>query len=264
MNENYQNDPLQEGRVQIYIPTMQPENSGIYSQYMKSNNKEQSEHYNKFPWAVTLVKDLTNGNVVYGNFIDNDFSQFIILGLQANVSENEITNIVSSGYNISGNTLTKYTTAIIIENEVGLNHNDYLNNNISNNKYTYIECNDNGAFSIGLIQWHAVNAFNILLKIKNELPNWDSYWTDKDLYIYKDLNRNSAVNNNYNTYKLTNGSSEYNSIKAMLGSEVGKKVQLEHSSDFAYSYITDLQNNYGISNPAVIIWLSDFMNQYRT
>lgn len=262
VNENYQNDPQNNGRVQIYIPSMQPNNSSIYEQYMNTSNKESSQYYNQFPWAVTLVKDLTNGNIVYGNFIDNDYSQFIILGLQANISENETLNIIGNNYNLSGDSLTQYTTAIIIENEVGLSYNDYLNNNIADENYTHIECDDNGAFSIGLIQWHANNAFDILLKIKNELSNWDTYWEDKDLYIYKDLNRNSAINNNYNTYTLTKDSQEYNSIKSMLGSDKGKEVQLKHSSDFAYSYITDLQNNYNISNPAVVIWLADFMNQY--
>lgn len=54
----------------------------------------------------------------------------------------------------------------------------------------------------------------------------------------------------------------YNGITGMLGSDKGKEAQREYASQDTQKAIDDLINNYGITNPAVIIFVADIMNQY--
>ena len=265
VNSNFQQDPQGEGRIQIYIPDMQYEYSDIYKVYMNSSDKASTGNMDKFPWAITLVANLKEGNIVYGNFIQNNYSQFIILGLDANNPANSSTinntNNIGKGYNITGDTLLEYTCAIIISNEVGIEPSQYPNN-IPDYCYSHIDPDDNGAWSIGLIQWNKTKAFNLLCYIKDFIPDWEDYWSDKSLLLYQDIKNGKANNYNYEHYKMTEGTVEYYAVKNMLSCEKGKEAQLNYSSKEVYEYIRDLQDNYDISNPAVIIWLSDLMNQY--
>ena len=270
VNDNYQNDPLNLGRVQIYIPEQQYEYADIYQSYMNSGDKASTGDMDKFPWAITLVPDLKEGNVVYGNFIQNDYSQFIVLGLDANnvinttIAENGVGgSILGSGYNITGDDLLQKTTAIIVANEVGIDPRDYPDD-IASSYFEKINPNDNGSWSIGLLQWHSNRAFNLLVYMTTTIPDWQDYWEDKGLFLYQDIRDGKANRYNYNKFTIAVGSTEYNAVQAMLSSEKGIETQIEYASNDVYQYIQDLQNNYQIHNSAVIIWLADLMNQYGT
>lgn len=268
VNSNFQQDPQQKGRVQIYIPEQQYEYSDIYQSYMNAGDKASTGNMDKFPWAITLVPDLKEGNIVYGNFIQNDYSQFIVLGLDANnvinttIAENGVGgSILGSGYDISGDELLQRATAIIVANEVGIDPKDYPDD-IADSYFERINPDDNGAWSIGLLQWHANRAFNLLSYMTSYVEDWQEYWPDKSIFLYQDIRDNKANIYNYNKFTITVGSSEYNSVQAMLSSDDGKDIQIEYASNDVYQYIQNLQNNYQIHNPAVIIWLADLMNQY--
>ena len=84
VNEDYDADPEGKDRVQIYIPSIHFDLADIYADYMTDGNKEENEHWGDFPWAVPMVDDLENGNVVYGSYINNTNDEYIVLGLEVN------------------------------------------------------------------------------------------------------------------------------------------------------------------------------------
>lgn len=188
VNDNFESDPMGLFRVQVYIPTMFYEYNSIYESYMNSSDKASSEDADKFPWAKSLVKDLKNGNIVYGSFVNNNAEEFVILGLDANNPKNNPTDSTGEGYNISGSGLLDLAMPIIISNEVGINPEQWPNG-MSDSQYTNINPYDNGGWSIGLIQWHHCRAYDVLLHITTKDSNWKSYWLDKSIDLYRDLEK---------------------------------------------------------------------------
>lgn len=261
VNANPDEGPQDEYKVQVYIPQMQYEYDNVYEEYMNSSNKDSSKYKDVFPWAKSLVKDLKNGNVVFGSFINNDKGDFIILGLDAYNPKN---TLVESGsiYDISGSGLIDLAMPIIIHHEVGLPVNAWPDG-ITDSQYGNINPNDNGSWSLGLIQWNKGRAYDLLLEIAKK-GNWESYWTDKADQLFSDLKgQNTSNRSKYGQgYTITKNTPKYNSIRAMLVSENGKSTQMELAKVDTQSSITDLQQNYQIQNPAVIIFIADIMNQY--
>lgn len=261
VNANPDEGPQDEYKVQVYIPQMQYEYDNVYEEYMNSSNKDSSKYKDVFPWAKSLVKDLKNGNVVFGSFINNDKGDFIILGLDAYNPKN---TLVESGsiYDISGSGLIDLAMPIIIHHEVGLPVNAWPDG-ITDSQYGNINPNDNGSWSLGLIQWNKGRAYDLLLEIAKK-GNWESYWTDKADQLFNDLKgQNTSNRSKYGQgYTITKNTPKYNSIRAMLVSENGKSTQMELAKVDTQSSITDLQQNYQIQNPAVIIFIADIMNQY--
>lgn len=262
VNDNINDDPDYKYRVQIYIPSMYPEYLDIYEDYINSSDKPNNGNKDKFPWAQTLVKDLKNGNIVYGSFIYGKSNQFIILGLDATNPKNNSSPSSSSIYNISGSGLLDLAMGIIMHNEVGLAIGQYPDG-LTDANYGNINPADNGGCSIGLIQWHESNAINLLKDIKDADSNWESYWTDKSLTTYTSLKSGSIKYSNFGeTWKLTKGSSEYNAIYKMLVSEEGKRIQREKASERTAGSMEKLQSEFNVTNPALLIYCADIMNQY--
>lgn len=262
VNDNVNDDPDYKYRVQIYIPSMYPEYLDIYEDYINSSDKSNNGNKDKFPWAQTLVKDLKNGNIVYGSFIYGKSNQFIILGLDATNPKNESSSSSSSIYNISGSGLLDLAMGIIMHNEVGLAIGQYPDG-LTDANYGNINPADNGGCSIGLIQWHESNAIDLLRDIKNANSNWESYWTDKSLTTFTSLKSGTIKYSNFGeTWKLTKGSAEYNAIYKMLISEEGKRVQREKASQRTAESMEKLQSEFNVTNPALLIYCADIMNQY--
>lgn len=281
-------DPENKNRIQIYIPSLQIEYSNLYVTYAKldKNGKENSADKSKFPWATSSVKDLVVGNKVIGCNLNNENSEYVILGL--NVNDDMDSSIVPVGGNgilsISGNAsgLLDLAMPIILSNEIGVST-DAWPNNIPDKNYALItpydkgcsctnkpRCMHSGGWSIGLIQWHHGRAFNLMFEIAKADSDWKNKSDNQNLDIIKDLE--SSVNNN-STYNYANkytdnyhpieGTQPYNFIKNMLSSDTGKKVQREKASeDIAYSIKLVTSEPYNISNPAIVIWLVDILNQY--
>lgn len=97
------NDTESKNRIQIYIPSLNPEYLDIYEEYMNASDKESTGNKDKFPWAQTLVKDLKAGNIVYGSFINGKSNEFIVLGLDATNPKNNTSD--ESIYSVSGSGL---------------------------------------------------------------------------------------------------------------------------------------------------------------
>ena len=67
-------------RYQVYVPVLHNSFKGMYEQYIKDNDKDNSIYKDYFPWASSIIEDLKIGDVVYIGFINNDTKQLLILG----------------------------------------------------------------------------------------------------------------------------------------------------------------------------------------
>lgn len=269
VNDDDSMDPNGLGRVQIYIPSIQTDEQyfTVYPEYTTSDDKEHHEGWNMFPWAISLVEGLENGNIVYISNIDNQNNSYIILGLDVNNPANN----KGSGGDLSAGSLygiLDLAMPIILHNEVGTAIKDWPDN-IPDKNYKTITPYDNGGWSIGLIQWHHARAFDCLYQIAKADSNWESKFTEKgDLYndLKKSLanNSSSAYRTKYQAnYHPSKGSAIYTSIQNMLGSDIGKETQRAFASEDTAESLEKLMGEpYSIMNPAVLIWLADIMNQY--
>lgn len=124
--------------------------------------------------------------------------------------------------------------------------------------YNSINHNDNGALSIGKVQWHAGRAQNLLKDIYEASPQ--EFKSIADKYGAGNL-INSIKNDDWSNKVLSVGSSEYNAIKEILSTDVGKKIQDELSQKDITDYIS-VGKSYGLKDPAALIYFADFANQY--
>lgn len=260
VNVDTNQDPAGEYRVQIYIPSTQYEFDSVYESYMNSADKLNNDDSSKFPWAKSLVKDLKVGNIVYGSNISNDQNEYIILGLDAYNPKNQQTT--DSAYNVNGTDLLSLAMPIIVHNEVGIDVSAWPDN-ISDSNYKRVLGNDNGAWSIGLIQWNASRAYDLLLKISNNDTNWKSAWTNQSYSLFQDLSTNSSsARSKYGKgFTIAEGSDLCNCIQNMLSSDSAKSTQRDYASEDTQSSIKTVQEK-GVSNPMITIFLVDIMNQY--
>lgn len=274
VNTDTNMDPENKNRIQIYIPSMQMEYADAFVEYAKLDNdaKQNSDHKTKFPWATTLVEGLEVGNNVVGCNLNNNNSEYVIMG--KNVNDDKDENFGDSSYDFLGlsgdaSGLLDLAMPIILQNEVGISTNAWPDK-IPDANYTLITPYDNGGWSIGLIQWHHGRAFNLMYAIAKEDSNWKSKSPNKNLDIVKDIASSLKNNSTYgyaskytSNYHPTSGTDPYRFIKNMLGSNVGKKVQRDKAKEDTGNAIELVMGTkYGVSNPAIIIWLVDIMNQY--
>lgn len=267
VNADTAQDPEANYRIQIYIPLLQPEYLSIYENYIKDGNKSQNNDRTKFPWAISLVGDLKEGNIVYGSFINNDTNQYIILGMDAYNPANQDSG--ADGYLANGQDLLNLTMPIILRNEIGMDINAWPDN-IPNSAFTRINPYDNGGWSIGLIQWHHARAYDCCFEITKKDGAWEDKFTNKSCQLYNDLKESvrkgsaSQQRNRYGSnFHPTPGTALYTSISNLLGSAEGKEAQKEYASSDTQNSISNLQGDpYNIQNPAIIIFLADIMNQY--
>ena len=290
VNIDRSQDPQGYNRVQIYVPSIHYRYDDIVEGYV--NNTNRGDHMSKFPWAFCLPLKVNCGSWVYAAYLDNELNKFVILGLDTGDSTNSdiITAFeksldhaiecdcgckdeygdsdFSDGFGGFATDLVEMTIPIILYNEVGVPFGSYPNN-IGDNYFSKIVSSDNGqGWSIGLLQWHHTKAFDVCYEIAKADPNWESCFTDKSLQLYIDLKNcvnkgsSSPERNKYqDTYKPTPGSSTYNSITALLSSAKGKQIQIECARHDVAQYIEIIQSK-GITNPALIIFLADIVNQY--
>ena len=263
VNNNMNADPDKNGRIQIFIPDLQPNYTSIVASYISDSNKSSNSDRTKYPWAITLVPDLKNGDEVYISTIQNESGKFIILGKSV-YSPNNSYSLYTGDLSVSK--LLELTMPCILHEEVGIDYTDYPDN-ISNNAYGNINCADPNTMSIGLIQWHDVRAHDCLFQCCKADNNWRNYWEDKSTNLYKSLDNSISAgdNSNYRTagsIALTRNTSNYNGVYNTLTSVDGKKAQLSFASLDTQEAIDSLINTYEVTNPAIIIFCADIMNQY--
>lgn len=277
VNSDYTQDPEGLNRVQIYIPDLRPELANKCDEYLALSNKNESELFSQFPWAYTMFPNLKPGYIGFGSYVNNENNQFVILGLDANDPINAEAFAYAYGGSSSSSGLGGYDAndlvglilPIMVNNEVGAPIEDFPNK-LTDAHYGDILPDDNGGWSIGIIQWHNCLAFNIMHEIAKNDADWKSKFVDKSWVLVshiesalRDGNR-SAWANKWEGYVPVVGSSDYQSIKNMLLSEKGKETQLTFAADnIKTDYLDDIQADpYNVTNPAIAIFLSDIMNQY--
>lgn len=144
---------------------------------------------------------------------------------------------------LSGNTLASIADKVI---------------NGQEGTYNSINPRDNGALSIGKVQWHAGRAQNLLKDIYEASP--EEFKSIADKYGAGNL-ISSIKNDDWSGKILSEGSSEYNAIKEILSTDISKKIQDELSQKDITDYI-DVGKSYGLKDPAALIYFADFANQY--
>ena len=271
VNANSNEDPESRGRVQIYIPSVHLQYSDIYLDYMQSEDKASHDGWSKFPWATTIVEGLENGSVVFGNYIDNENNKYIIIGKDVNNSVLGIETSQSYSATMSGTSsgILLVTIPIILQNEIGIATTDWPDG-ISDAQYGKITPYDNGGWSVGLLQWHHSRAFDCMYEIAKNYTNWIECFTSTNLDFVRDLQSSltacspAAYRTKYQaSFHPTPDTVLYNGIYRMLVSDMGKKTQQNIAKLDTLETINMLMADpYNLTNPAIIIFLTDLVNQY--
>ena len=121
--------------------------------------------------------------------------------------------------------------------------------------YNTINRNDNGALSIGLLQWHGDRALSILKTIcKNMSPISIKNILDDSLY-------NEIINpNTVWSKRVIDSNIEYDRLYRLLSTEVSKSIQLNSAIDTVEGYINIGSCN-GIVDNQALIYFADIYNQ---
>ena len=114
VNADTSQDPNSLNRIQIYVPALHYNFEGVYKQYIQDTNKANSIYKSYFPWATTAVDELTNGDIVFCNFLNNDPNSFIIIGKDIAASKSINGEGGYSGTPMAATDLLNLTMPIII------------------------------------------------------------------------------------------------------------------------------------------------------
>lgn len=144
----------------------------------------------------------------------------------------------------SGDGLASYVADIIHGNEGG---------------YTSINYDDNGALSLGKIQWHAGRAKDLLNQIKS--ADTSGFNSIVNQFGAQSLSSSMASNAGWGDYTLSKGSAEAKAIQALLGSEVGKQVQDSIMTSDTQGYLNK-GKELGLSDTKALAFYADLANQY--
>lgn len=272
INTDSSQDPNGTDRIQIYVPYLHYQNITEYENYIADNNKVSNDNRLLFPWAVTLIDDLHVGDEVYCSFINNEGDNFIILGIANGILSSDATASNGSSFSGSASGILAKTMPIIMLNEVGIALGDYPDN-IADSKFTKINPADNGGWSIGLIQWHEPRAYDCMFQICKsgdaEVTNLMNTYA-KTTSLFADLKESVAKDSsspNRNKYQSSfvpsYGSDIYNKIYTVLATKASREVQIKYAQQDTLDTLNHLMGEpYNISNPAVLIFLADILNQY--
>ena len=228
-------DPIGAGRNQVYIPAIHGKlDASRVASGVQSNNSTIA-----YPWAEYLAYTDTTptvGTYVLIGLQGNDYNSMVILGKYGNI-ESSSSSIMSS---VTGGTLAELAAQVIFGNE---------------GNYESIAWNDNGAISIGKIQWHANRARNLLklIRSKNE-SNFDNIASGTSLV--SDLNSDWSHWRNYSS-----GSPTGNALKSILATNESHTAQDEQAIEDVKGYISTAEAG-GITDPKCLIYIADIINQY--
>lgn len=123
---------------------------------------------------------------------------------------------------------------------------------INEGSYTTVVKNDNGALSIGKVQWHAGNALELLKAIISK--------NNKNAYSLLGASLYNEIINSHGWSSRILNDSEASKIAKLLATSESKTVQ----DRMAESYVTSYLNhgiNMGIRNAAALIYFADVENQ---
>lgn len=236
---DYTNDPLSLNRLQVYIPSIH----GEYDEKkvgVAENEADNTE--DKYPWAqCSILEKLSTipkyGETVWIMFETNNTRLPVVIGRHtAGMVDTE----ASQGTGIAGGTLAEIAASIIFGNE---------------GNYESVAWNDNGAISIGKIQWHANRAKNLLNKIREKNQSgFDSIDNGSGIV--------SSLGNDWSRWKnWTAGCPAGRALKSILATNESHTAQDEQALSDVQGYL-DTAASGGITDPKCLIYLADIINQY--
>ncbi|NDO29206.1 hypothetical protein ADH76_09920 [Enterocloster clostridioformis] len=117
--------------------------------------------------------------------------------------------------------------------------------------YTSVNANDNGAVSVGKVQWHGSRALDLLKKICKAESRAE---TILGASLYAEIVK--AIQWNTRTVNQT----EKAAISNLLGTEAGKKVQDRQAEEDVTGYVAH-GAQMGIEDPQSLVYFADLENQ---
>lgn len=257
-------------RVQVYIPEMQITDELRYEQYMAlSGSKKGNEEFTKYPWAYNTISDVKNGDLVYVSTLSNTNGSFVILGKDTKSSG---TSGVGGGGELDASSLAELVIPIILREECGFGspplYNQYWDSNVKDPCAVYTT-KTSDAWSVGILNWDASRAYNLMYEIARQDSNWKSYFSDQSQQFVVNMSYDVSMGSSRGgTYSImisgrTSVPSVENGIKNMASSNIGQEVQKRQARADTTSYIQGLMDE-GINNPAILIYMADLCNQWGT
>lgn len=268
INNDSSTDPLKENRIQVYIPEIQ--DTGELSELFKDiGSSGSTEHLNKFSWAYNTISDIKNGDTVYVTNLSNYVGNYVILGRDVSCGG---TGGVGGGDVLDAGNLAELLLPLIIHEECGAGnpplylYNEDWPDNIPDSAFGCYTAKTSSSFSVGLLNWDASRAYELLIDVAKKDGNWENYWDDKSYSVFQYIKEDARTGNTTNTAHIsacrTSDQKIINSIQKMLTSRVGKEWQLAKARQEMTDLLQTFQDKQGITNPAVMIFLGDWCNQY--
>jgi|GEM_PF-3480338 len=130
---------------------------------------------------------------------------------------------------------------------------------LNEGNYSSINRDDKGSLSIGKIQWHATRAGELLSNIYQMNPQAAEQAFAQGL---NPVVANAVRNNDrqfFTSYKV-NSDSDYNVIKALLGSTEGKAAQDQLAANNVAGYLNQASAA-GITDPRAMMLVADYINK---
>ena len=121
-----------------------------------------------------------------------------------------------------------------------------------------INPNDNGAVSIGLIQWRGPRARRLLVNIINLMGDAEAIKILGQNLYDKIVNKTDS---DWNSVYFTKGSTEYNALKTLLATEESKQAQQAQMVYDTNGYITTAMNM-GVVDEDAIMYCCHLCNAY--
>ena len=119
--------------------------------------------------------------------------------------------------------------------------------------YTSVNANDNGAVSVGKVQWHGNRALNLLKKIIKETGQ-----TTATTILGADLWKEITTASDWSKRTVTNA--EKTRLSTLLGTDAGKEAQDQQAEEDVTAYVNH-GIKMGIEDPQSLVYFADLENQ---
>lgn len=124
-------------------------------------------------------------------------------------------------------------------------------------RYGAINKNDNGALSIGKIQWHGCRAHDLMMMVINNMGA-DQAREILGEALYKEI---TTKDRNYWNKRIIVNDSESKKISALISTPIGQRCQDVLAMQNIDGYIESIKKQ-GVSEENAILYCADFQNQY--
>ena len=141
--------------------------------------------------------------------------------------------------------------------------------NIKEGNCDSVNANDNGAVSVGMIQWHGCRALRLLNRILNEYLKTHTeddakailakVVNDKPLTLYDEIKNASASGDEWNN--RTVDADEKAALVIFLGTDESKTIQNLQAREDLSGYLSRGRAK-GLNTPALLFYYMDMENQY--